>query len=451
MATATRRVAEFVAAFRLDQAPAAVVEKARVTLLHDLGVALAGHRLAGPAFALAAELGRCAPGTGARLPVTGDEVTVESAVPATAALLHARTQDDTQLAALTHLGCTTLPALLALGDRARMTGADLLTAMIAGYEAASAIAVGHAEAATGRGFRATSVFGPFAAAAAVAKLLDLPADRTASALGLAAAFGGGTNQTWVAGTGEWQYQVGTAARNGMMAALLAARGVSGAPGALEGTAGYLRAFTGAARDAERTGAALGREWHTLSVTYKPFPVCAINQVPVSVMVELATAHDLRPSDVLAVTLVLAPHEASYPGTDVQGPINDVGAALMSAPYCIAVGVRERGIGLADLRDFADPELRALAGRVTVVADPGLAGGCCRLTVHTTRGVLTTEFTSTSDTFDWDRHETAGRLRGMAADMPFGVDRLDAFVDVVLDIDRRTVPELVSAMVAKEVR
>lgn len=444
MQTASQRVAEFVTKFELGQAPAEVLEKAKTTVLHDVGVTLAGHALATTAVETAKELGTCSSGRGARLLVDGSPVTVEHAALATGALMHARTQDDTQLAALMHLGCTTLPALLALGDRDDVSGEDFLTAMVAGYEAATAIAGDFAARSTARGLRATSIYGSFASAAATARLLRLPADQTASALGLAAAFGGGTNQPWVAGTQEWQYQVGVASRNGMLAAVLASRGVTGAPDALEGAAGHYRSFAGDADGAEAVGSALGSTWRILDVTYKPFPVCAINQVPVTVLNELVQEHDVTEQDVDSLVLSLAPHEANYPGTQSHGPFSDVGASLMSAPYCLAVAIRERTVRVADLRRFDDESLMRLARKITVEADSSLRGGSCRLRLTTGDRVLTREYVSTPETFNWGREETAARLHDLVDDMPFGVDRLDAFVDVVLRLEECSVRDLVSA-------
>lgn len=446
MQTATQRVAEFVAKFELEQAPEEVIEKAKVTVLHDLGVALAGHQLAAPAFALAREFGSCADGLGARLPVDGTAVTVEWATFAAGALIHARTQDDTQLNALTHLGCTTLPAILALGDRRGASGTELLAAVIAGYEAASAIAKDWGARATSHGFRATSIYGPFAAAAAASRLLALSEEQTTSALGLAAAFGGGTNQTWVAGSGEWQYQVGTASRNGLVAALLASRGVTGAPDALEGAAGHYRSFAGAGGGGADVGTELGKDWKSLTVTYKPFPICALNQVPVTAVIDLVNRHDLRADQVEEVVLALAPHEATYPGVDAHGPFHDVGGTLMSAPYCVAVAIQGRTIDLADLKRYDDASLMGLVRRIRVVADDELPGGSCRIKIQTPRDELSAEYFSDTSTFNWDRHETADRLRRIVTDMPFGRDRLDTFINVVLNLEKRTARELVSALV-----
>ncbi|WUI04177.1 MmgE/PrpD family protein [Spirillospora sp. NBC_00431] len=443
--TLAERIAEFTSGLDLSAVPPDVVEKAKVTLLHDLGVGLAGHRLAETGFAFAKENGACNPSRGARLPVDGTAVTVESCALATGALIHARTQDDTQVSVSVHLGSTTLPALLALADRADLHGRELLTAMIAGYEAASVIAAGRAGPSTARGFRATSVYGPLAAAAASARLLGLGAGETVSALGLAAAFGGGTNQTWLAGTQEWRYQVGSASRNGMVAALLAARGVTGAPDSLDGAAGHLRAFSGIADAPEADR--LGDDWRIRRVTYKPYPICAINQVPVTVLTGLARRHGVKADDVESVTAELSPDDAAYPGIDAHGPFRDVGGTLMSLPYCLAVALRDGGIELADLRRFDDPALMDLTRRITVAAADDVPQGGCRITVRTRDGGTRADaFAPDATMFDWDRDETAARLRAMAAETPLPPPRLDGFIEVALDLDRRPVRELVGATI-----
>lgn len=442
--TATHRVADFVSAFDLSQAPVEVHEKAKVTLLHDLGVAAAGHDLAGPALSVAKELGACTGSGGARVPFDGSPVTVEHAAFATAAMMHARTQDDTQLSAALHLGCTTLPALLALGDRENVSGAEFLTAMIAGYEAASAIAEGFAGKSTTRGFRATSVYGAFASAAASARLMRLSTEQTAAALGLAASFGGGTSQTWVTGTQEWQHQVGVASRNGLLACLLASRGVAGAEDALEGVAGHYSSFAGDAAGADAVGRGLGSQWRMLDVTYKPYPICAINQVPVTVLNALLAQHDLHEDEVDAVTLKLAPQEATYPGTDAHGPFTGSGATLMSAPYCLAVAIRKRDVRICDLHTYDDPSLMALARRVSVVPDDTLPGGSCRITVSTRTQELRTAYISTPQTFNWDRSETVSRLRRLVGEMPFDAVRLDELATVALDLEHRELRDLVTA-------
>ncbi len=445
--TIAGRMAEFVAALKFSDIPARTAEKAKVTLLHDLGVALAGHRLADQANAAARVLGGGGRADGrARLLVDGSPVGLQAAALATGALIHARSQDDTYLPGRTHLGATTLPALLALADERDSSGEDFLTAMVAGYEAACALSAACCEQVTARGFRATAVFGPIAAAAASARLLGCSAGQTVSALGLAASSAGGTNQTWLAGTGEWQFQVGSASRNGMVAAVLAAQGVTGAPDCIDGRVGLLQAFAGDVHGAADVGTDLGRRWRMNDVTFKPYPVCALNQIPVTLLVRVLTEHDLRERQIQSVTLALPPHDASYPGLDSRGPFTEVGAALMSAAYCGAIAIRERTVRLSDLRRFDDQAFLALAQKISLVADAELPTGSCRAVVRSDLGTISATFDSTPATFNWSRDETLQRLRAIAEDMPYPLDRFDSFADLVSALDRRSVRELIDATV-----
>ena len=103
----------------------------------------------------------------------------------------------------------------------------------------------------------------------------------ADAIAIASSFSGGLNQTWIDGSSEYRIQLGMAARNGITAATLAAGGMHGAARWYEGDAGFARAFAdGSAADAEGAWE-LGERWRLLTVTYKPFPVCAITQSPVT--------------------------------------------------------------------------------------------------------------------------------------------------------------------------
>lgn len=447
--TPTERVGQFVSALKFDDLPEHVVEKARVTLLHDITVGVAGHEKASVPMELARATAPGAVDAGARLLVDGTWVTVEAAAFANAALIHARAQDDTYLPGLTHVGCTALPAALSLADSLDSDGRDFVTALVAGYEAAAAIGDGWAEAATSRGLRATAVFGPIAAAAACARLLELNMKQTASALGLAASFAGGTNQTWVAGTGEWQFQPGVASRNGLTAALLASRGVTGAPDALEGSAGLYRSCTGYQEAADRVGEDIGRVWRMPAVTYKPFPICALLQLPVSTLLELLAEAPIPPGDVEHVALALPPAHAAYPGTDAKGPFTDVGATLMSAQYCLAVGLLRGGIRLADLTAFEDPAVLDLVRRIDVVPEPGLPRDGCRITIRTRSGaVREREAAASAETFNWGREETRSRARKLAAESPLGAADMDRLIDTILRVDSLPAADVVSATLAE---
>ena len=447
MHTLSQRIAAFTSALEYEKIPDNVLEKTKVSLLHNLGVAIAGGSLLGASLRYAEALGEQGPTASARLLLSGRPATPETAAFVNAALMHARAQDDVYFPGLTHVGAMTTPAVLGVGEQLGSSGRDMLTALIAGYEAAGAISQGFAKRTTARGFRASGLYGGFGAAAAVARLLRLDREATANAIGIVASMAAGTNQTWVAGTQEWQFQVGLAARNGILAARLAAVGGTGAPDALEGSAGFYAAFMGDLDQVANVGADLGTAWRSLDVTYKPYAVCAILQGPVLQAIQLARQHALTAESISAVRLALNPAEAAYPGTDSTGPFSDTGATLMSAQFCLSVALSQQAVRGSDLKRFADPSLQPLIQRTTVQADAGLGARAFVLEVDLTSGQTVRHASHpVGEPFNWGRAEVMGNLRAMGDELPIGPERLDRLGETILSAERRTVAEIVSTCV-----
>ncbi|MCW3010952.1 MAG: MmgE/PrpD family protein, partial [Solirubrobacterales bacterium] len=282
---------------------------------------------------------------------------------------------------------------------------------------------------TARGFRATPVFGTLGAAAAVASLLKLDAEGAADAIAIASSFSGGLNQMWIDGTSEYRLELGMAARNGLLAAELAAAGFHGAAHWYEGDAGFARAFAGVEGDA---GAwELGERWRILDVTYKPYPVCAITQSPVQVAIDLAVEHDLAPADIRSVRCFLNPADRSYPGTVNPGPFGDVGATLMSAEYCVAMALKHRTATLAGLHEFVDPVIAALGAAPEVV-------GAARLPNRGARGAITTSagavhagsLVPSAETYGWNWDGILANIVRMEPELAVSREQLDRLEEAV---------------------
>lgn len=447
MPTISQRIAAFTSALEYENIPANVLAKSKVSLLHNLGVALAGGPLRDASLRYAQALGEQGPTASARLLLTGQAATPETAAFVNGALMHARAQDDVYFPGLTHVGAMTTPAVLGVGEQLGSSGRDMLTALVAGYEAAGAIGQGFAKRTTARGFRASGIYGGFGAAAAVARLLRLDAAATAHAIGIVASMSAGTNQTWVAGTQEWQFQVGLAARNGILAARLAAVGGTGAPDALEGSAGFYAAFMGDLEQTADVGKDLGTKWRSLDVTYKPYAVCAILQSPVQQAILLARKHELKANDISAVRLTLNPAEAAYPGTDCTGPFIDTGGTLMSAQFCLAVALSQQAVKGTDLQRFDDPLLQPLIQRTTVKSDAALGVRSFLLEVDLANGeTLRHASHAQGEPFNWTHAEVMRNLHGMRDELPISPEAIDRLGETVLSAERRTVGEIVSACV-----
>lgn len=432
--TLVQRLGRFVAGLRYEDLPPEVVEKARVVVLHNLGVAQAGYRGAAIGRNLAAQSAPGADG-GASLLVDGTRTSTVDAAFANATLIHARTQDDVHAPASTHVGCTVLPAALAVAEAERRSGRDFVTALVAGYEVAAAVGAGAAQLSTPRGFRATGIYGPIGAAAAAARLRGLDTEGISNAIAIACSMSASTGQTWVDGTREWQLQVGQCARNGILAADMARAGATGSPQAFEGAVGFYHAFVGDRTFAHQVGHNLGATWETLNVTFKPYPVCAINQTPVLVLLRMKEAHRLTPDGIRSVRITLSPYEFGYPGIDNRGPYTDFGGTLMSARFCASVALQYGQPRMDDLFRFDDLNLAALWEKTTVDADQAVDLSSCRIEIATGDGRrLQDDYRATNQTFNFNRDEESALVRSLLPELRLSAQELERFIATALQVD-----------------
>jgi 2-methylcitrate dehydratase PrpD len=232
----TRALAEQARALRLKDIPEAVRTRARQCVLDYVGCAIAGasDQLVTILLAEMQEQGgneaASVLGHAGRLPVT-------SAAIVNGAASHALDFDDVNLAMPGHPSVAILPALLALAEERGSSGADVLTAFVAGYElqcrAGRTIAPGHYDV---LGFHATATVGSFGSAAACAHLLGLDGEKFATALGIAGTQAAGLKSMF--GTMCKPLHAGKAAYHGLMAAKLAARGFTSRTDVIECGQGF---------------------------------------------------------------------------------------------------------------------------------------------------------------------------------------------------------------------
>jgi 2-methylcitrate dehydratase PrpD len=292
---------------------------------------------------------------------------------ANAVLGHGLVRDDMHLGSVSHLGCVVLPALLARAESERVSGRALLAAIVVGYEAGGKLGRAVLDVEITRIFRPTGITGPFAAAAGVAKLLGLDAQRFAVVLELAANMAAGYNEWASTGGSEMFFHPGFAARNALTAVDLAVAGAYASPTALEGNAGLLAAFGKKTRE-DRDWKSLPQEGHRaeiLEAFFKEVPACNFAQTAAQAAREIAT-RDLPPTAAIERIVVRVPYAAAkYPGCDCAGPFTQVLQAKMSIHYNVAAALCT---GNFDERNYApaqQPEIVRVARLVSLVVDEGL--------------------------------------------------------------------------------
>jgi 2-methylcitrate dehydratase PrpD len=357
----------------------------------------------------------------------GRKTSIEGACLANSALFHGRAQEDTCGAA--HFGTILVPMLTALVEARKYPIERLIPALIAGYEAGGLLENAYAGQTTPSGLRASTLYGAVAASAAAAKLMGLDAERTAATLANAVSFSGGLLQSFADGTDEWRYQVGLVAKVGWTAAELAKAGSTSAPCAFEGKAGFVRTFARVDCDVAALVKRLGDDWAVLRVTFKPYPVCAFNQTPVTAALTLRDK--LGGAELKAVRVRMNPYETGYAGMDAVGPFNSVSGTLMSIPFCIAATLI---YGIADMKrmtTYDDAKLNGFIGRITLISDPSVPTLSCIIEADTADGrTLTQNQHMTAADFAYDRAGVSQLVRriGVEEDVPMAAfDRLEVFV------------------------
>lgn len=343
--------------------PGPLVDKANACLLYGLAVGAAGMRAKQPAQAARA----LPPGEGSATRFFDDaRCDAASAAFCNGTLFHARVQDDAH--PVGHVGVVVIPAALAMAETVSASGPDLIAALVAGYETALRIGRDHAADLSTRGFRTTPTYGVFGAAAAAGRLLRLDADAMTHALALAANMAGGLREYAECGSEDYAFQAGMAARNGITAARLAAAGATSGPSALDGKAGFYRAFGEPGHDyAARVTERLGDEFEMLAITYKPYPICQFHRGIVRGF--CALRDEARGKPLVDGTVRMHPFEADFFGVRFAGPFTTFPQTFMSAPFCAALAWTRGDATLSGLTDFDAGDVLAVVPRIAIVADP----------------------------------------------------------------------------------
>lgn len=297
--------------------------------------------------------------------------------------------DDGYREGSVHPGACVVPAALSLGYEHAVSGTDLLAAVAAGYEATAVIARAYHPAIRQRGFHPTGTAGVFGAAAAGGRLLGLDAAGLAGAFGTAASSAAGLFAFLSGGSDVKRLHAGSAARNGLFAALLAQRGVLGPPTVLEAPDGFAFAFAG--NPTTSTAAAPAGEWAVADCYVKPYPCCRHLHTALDVIVSLLSEHAIEASEIESIEV------DTYAVAAAHGRVGwgDPSRAQLSFPFVVATAARRRSVTLADFEPsrLNDPATAAIAARVGVRVDSELdrgypAGRPARVTVTTSSGRVT---------------------------------------------------------------
>lgn len=280
-------------------------------------------------------------------------------------LAHARDYDDVSEVLHGHPSAVLVPAILALGYRERVSGADLVDAYLSGYEAIGRVGAAAADVQRARGWHTTATIGVLGATVAAARILGLPRPKVVHALGIATSMASGVQANF--GSMTKPLHAGWAAGNAVTAAELAAAGFEAGPEALTSDASYLQVFGGTWPPADA-----GPPHIDAGIRFKPYPCCGSATGLVDCALELHA--DRAGAEITAVTCEMVPQMSrTLRYTDpARGD-----QARFSAEFCVAQALTggvltERCFraGFAARYDAVRPLMRKVTRVLAGEAPPG---------------------------------------------------------------------------------
>lgn len=346
-----------------DEIPADVARRARHALLDWFGVTLGGSREQAARIVL--DTVPCAPAGDPRaVTIVGhaDRGDILPAALINGTASHALDFDDVNMVCIAHFTVAVAGAALALAEQLDADGEALVTAFVAGYETACAVGAAVGPEPYLRGFHVTGTIGTLGAAASCARLLGLDAERTAVALSLAATQAAGLKSNL--GTMAKPLHAGKACENGLLAALLAARGFTAHPDAIEAEQGFA-AVSGGASDDDAALAGRPFAWHLRDNLFKYHAACYMTHPVIDAIA--GTGIDARAIRRIVVHLSDLERGACVipePATALE--------VKFSMAHLAAMAALGRDLSVIVDGDAADPELIAMRAKVEL-ADGGVPG------------------------------------------------------------------------------
>jgi 2-methylcitrate dehydratase PrpD len=369
--TLTRHLGQFVAELSPNRLPEEAARVARMGFIDTIGTMIAGQNE--DSVRILTET--LAPGEGPATLTFGDrKAPAPEAAWINGTAAHALDYDDVGLRG--HPSTVLVPAILAEAEQLGASGADMITAYVAGYEVWAECFRRDSGLLHQKGWHPTGLYGAVGAAAACAKLRKLDAEKSAIAIALGASQAAGVMANF--GTMTKPFHAGKSAHAGIIAARLAEAGFTANTDALEHPQGFLHAISPTGTEDRTSEPKAGKEWAILTqgLGIKKYPTCYCTHRAIDCMLDLVHNSPIKAEQVKKITVSIS----DYFATVLRNHQPDTGlAAKFSMEFCMASGIVAQRVGLRELTDefVRRPDVQALMHKVDIVTtneyDPELPG------------------------------------------------------------------------------
>jgi len=430
--TLTKTLCGHLAAARFSDLTPAARREARRGVLDWIGCALAGsgHRTIDTLVAVLQEAGGRPQAT-----VLGRNLKLGrlDAPLANGQMGHVLDFDDTHMGGVVlHASSPILAALFSLAERAPVSGADLMLAYAAGFEAgirSGLAAPGHHKG----GWHLTGTLGTIAAGVAAGRLIGLDTQKLTYAMGIAATQAAGMQQN--RGTMCKSFHAGKSAQNGVLAALLAERGFDSTQEIIEGRKGFCRIYSDTAAP-ERLTAGLGESWLIETNGHKPYACGVVLHPLIDAVIAIRNRERIDPAAVSEISLRVHPFVLSI--TDVVEPATGL-QSKFSTVHAAAVALVDGAAGIAQYSDAraVDPMVAALRRKTKAIADAALGSDEAHAVIVAGGQRFEVHIPHASGTAANPMSDTAieGKFRANAAPV-IGGERTQAALEFIWSLERQ---------------
>ena len=398
---------DLIDAVTFDSLPGEVVDRAKRFILDTLGVALAGTTAPGckEVFDVYADWGGKEEST---VWLFGQKGPSYSTAMLNSLFSHARDFDDTFDDSALHALATTFPTALALGEREKVSGKDLIAAVVSGVEIVVRLGLAIRRPLS---WVRTATCGGFGATAAAGKILKLSKREMLGAFGVVYSMISGNAQCLLDGGLSKRLQPGFAVSSGIQSAILAQNGIDGAKEILEGPYGFFNLYERGEYDREKLVTPLENRYHIMDLSFKPYPACRMTHATIQAVLDLNNKAVVAPDNIENVRVEVSPMVFEMVGNPFKIRENPQVDAQFSIPYTVAVALSKGDVFIEDFEESVvrSSNFKDLTDKVTVFPNKKLPPNDMKctsveITLKNGRRLKTTVNTlkgSPSMDMDWD--------------------------------------------------
>ena len=268
-----------------------------------------------------------------------------------------------------------IPPVLAVAERQRLSGREVITAIVMGYD----LSLAFLEGVTGPGMEKRGwngdTRGAYLMPLVAGKLLGLSETQMENAVGIA---GSCHAVLGILDTPAEEYTMTknirfpTMSHAGIWAALLAQRGFTGPTSIIEGHDGFVRAIMGGEYDVGKLANLKGK-FAIRQTCIKSIIADFSCHGHLTATLNLAREHRLKPENVASIRITTSKRCAEHTGDPVKKYPKNKETADHSSYYLTAIAIIDGEIGPAQFtpEKYQDPRVIDLIGKVTLVGDPTL--------------------------------------------------------------------------------